>query len=41
MFRGRVGGKSLQHGDYRLNTKATDNAHNASPLKRKGFEIVP
>jgi hypothetical protein len=41
IFRGRIGGKSVKPGDYRLNSKATDNAHNASPLKRKGFTIVP
>jgi hypothetical protein len=40
IFRGRVGGKSLKPGDYRLNTKATDNARNASPLKHTGFKVV-
>ena len=39
-FRGRVGGKSLKPGDYGLNSKATDNAHNASSVKRAGFAIV-
>ena len=40
IFRGRVGSKSLKSGDYRLNSKATDNAHNASSVKRAGFAVV-
>jgi hypothetical protein len=40
IFRGRVGGKSLKPGAYRLDSRATDNAHNASAVKRKGFKIV-
>jgi hypothetical protein len=40
VFRGRVGGKTLKPGDYRLNGKATDNARNASPVRRASFKIV-
>jgi hypothetical protein len=40
-FRGRIGGKKLKPGSYRLNGKATDRAANASSLRRKGFRIVP
>jgi hypothetical protein len=40
IFRGRVARKSLKPGDYRLNSKATDNARNASSVKRRGFAIV-
>jgi hypothetical protein len=40
-FRGRVGGKSLKPGSYRLTGQATDSAGNASLLRRRGFEIVP
>jgi hypothetical protein len=40
VFRGRVGGRSLGAGDYRLSVKATDNARNTSSLKRAGFTIV-
>jgi hypothetical protein len=39
-FRGRVGGKSLKPGSYRLTGQATDSAGNASLLRRRGFEIV-
>jgi hypothetical protein len=39
-FRGRVGGKSLKPGSYRLNGRASDKAKNTSVLKRKGFRIV-
>jgi hypothetical protein len=39
-FRGRVGGKKLRTGSYRLNGTATDPAKNASVPKRKGFTIV-
>jgi hypothetical protein len=39
-FRGRVGGKALKPGSYRLTGQAIDSAGNASPLRRKGFEIV-
>jgi hypothetical protein len=39
-FRGRIGGRSLAHGNYRLNGKATDGAGNASPVKRASFRIV-
>ena len=39
-FRGRVGGKSLKPGSYRLNNQATDTAKNKSAFKRKGFKIV-
>jgi hypothetical protein len=40
-FRGRVGGKSLKPGGYRLTGQATDSAGNASSLRRRGFKIVP
>jgi hypothetical protein len=40
-FRGRVGGKSLTPGRYRLTAQATDSAGNASSLRRRSFEIVP
>jgi hypothetical protein len=39
-FTGRVGGKSLRPGSYRLNGTATDPSKNASVPKRKGFTIV-
>ena len=39
-FRGRMGGKALKPGRYRLNGTATDPANNASVPKKKGFKIV-
>jgi hypothetical protein len=39
-FRGRVGGKSLRPGKYRLSGRATDSAKNTSLPKNKGFTIV-
>ena len=39
-FRGRVGGKALTPGKYRLNGKATDSARNASVIRQKAFTIV-
>ena len=39
-FRGRIGGKKLRPGSYRLNGTATDPAKNKSVPKRKGFKIV-
>ena len=39
-FRGRLGGKKLRPGSYRLNGTATDPAKNKSLPKRKGFRIV-
>jgi hypothetical protein len=39
-FRGRMGGKSLKPGSYRLNGTATDPSKNASVPKQKGFKIV-
>jgi hypothetical protein len=39
-FRGRVGGKSLAPGSYRLTGQATDGAGNKSAVQRKGFRIV-
>ncbi len=39
-FRGRIGGKSLAPGSYRLNGQATDGAGNPSLFQRKGFRIV-
>ena len=39
-FRGRVGGKKLKPGSYRLNGTAKDPAGNASKLQQKAFRIV-
>lgn len=39
-FRGRVGGKSLKAGSYRLTGQATDPAKNASLPSRRAFKIV-
>lgn len=39
-FRGRVGGRALKPGSYRLDGQATDRAKNSSPVRRKGFRIV-
>lgn len=39
-FRGRIGGKRLKPGTYRLDGQATDAAKNKSALKRKSFKIV-
>jgi hypothetical protein len=39
-FRGRMGGKALRRGSYRLSGTATDPAKNASVPTRKGFRIV-
>lgn len=39
-FRGRIGGKSLRPGSYRLDGRATDAAKNASVPESKGFKIV-
>ena len=39
-FRGRMGGKALKAGSYRLNGTATDPSRNASPPKQKAFTIV-
>jgi hypothetical protein len=39
-FRGRIGGKSLKAGSYRLNSQATDTAKNTSATKTKAFKIV-
>ena len=39
-FRGRIGGKSLKPGRYRLNSQATDTAGNKAEVKRKSFKIV-
>ena len=39
-FRGRIGGKKLRPGSYRLNGTATDPAKNKSLPKRKRFRIV-
>jgi hypothetical protein len=39
-FRGRVGGKSLKPGSYRLTGTATDPSRNVSLPKRKAFKIV-
>jgi plastocyanin len=39
-FRGRIGGKTLKPGSYRLDSQATDSAKNRSSVKRRGFKIV-
>jgi len=39
-FRGRVGGRALKPGGYRLNGTATDPSRNASLPKQKAFTIV-
>jgi len=39
-FRGRVRGRALKPGSYRLSGKATDPSRNASLPKRKAFRIV-
>lgn len=39
-FRGRVGGRTLRPGSYRLSARATDPAKNASLPENKGFRIV-
>ncbi len=39
-FRGRIGGKRLKLGSYRLNARATDSDGNKSALRRKAFRIV-
>lgn len=39
-FRGRIGGKALKPGNYRLNGQATDKTNNKSAVKRKSFRIV-
>jgi hypothetical protein len=39
-FRGRMGGKTLKPGAYRLRMQATDTAKNASAYKQLGFTIV-
>ena len=39
-FRGRIGGRALRPGSYRLNGRASDAAKNKSKLKRRAFRIV-
>jgi hypothetical protein len=39
-LRGRIGGKKLGPGSYRLNARETDRAANRSPTKRTAFKIV-
>jgi hypothetical protein len=39
-FRGRVGGKSLKPGRYRVNGQATDTTKHRSAIRRTGFVIV-
>jgi hypothetical protein len=39
-FRGRIGGRSLEPGGYRLNGQARDQANNRSKVKRTSFRIV-
>jgi hypothetical protein len=40
-LRGRIGGKTLRPGSYRLNARQTDRARNRSRTKRTAFKIVP
>jgi hypothetical protein len=40
-FRGRMGGKTLKPGSYRLIVRVTDAAKNASKPKALPFRIVP
>jgi len=40
-FRGRIGGKRLKAGSYRLSAQATDPANNTSLPQRKTFKIAP
>ena len=40
VLRGRIGGRTLAPGSYRLNSRATDSADNTSATKRKTFRIV-
>ncbi len=39
-FRGRMGGRKLRAGRYRLSSVGTDAAGNSSTVKRRGFRIV-
>ena len=39
-FRGRIGGRKLKPGRYRLNSQATDRSGNKSALTSKSFKIV-
>jgi hypothetical protein len=39
-FSGRLGGRKLRPGRYRLRAVATDAAGNESPLKRSRFRVV-
>lgn len=39
-FSGRIGGRTLRAGHYRLRARATDPAGNPSALKRSGFSIL-
>jgi virginiamycin B lyase len=39
-FRGRIGGRSLKPGRYRLNSQATDASRNRSATRRRAFRIV-
>jgi hypothetical protein len=39
-FRGRIGGRMLKRGRYRLSSVATDAAGNKSAVMRKRFKIV-
>jgi hypothetical protein len=39
-FRGRIGGRRLRPGRYRLEGRATDKAHNRSSVVRAAFRIV-
>ena len=39
-FRGRIGGRKLRPGRYRLTGKATDRAGNVSSVPARSFRIV-
>ena len=39
-FRGRIGGKKLKPGRYRLNMQATDTTGKKSKVSRRRFRIV-
>jgi hypothetical protein len=40
LFRGRIGGRKLAPGRYRLDGRATDPAKNASVVRRRNFRVV-
>jgi hypothetical protein len=40
VFRGRIGGKKLSPGRYRLNVRETDGSANRSAIRRVAFRVV-